>query len=106
MSGGGYSSSGMRKYFQIQNYSGNIKARVAIFNMNGREYIWWDYLRKVKRINETNIKWKQFKKYFKEKYLYDMYYDGKIREFHVLKIGENGYGRICKQILGADEICC
>ena len=26
---------GMRKYFQVQDYSGNMKARVAIFNLNG-----------------------------------------------------------------------
>ena len=78
---------GMKKYFQVQDYSGNMKERVAIFNMNGREYIWWAYLRKVKRINETNIKWKQFKKYFKPKYLFDGYYDEKIKEFHELKLG-------------------
>ena len=27
---------GMKKYFQVQDYSGNMKARVAIFNLNGR----------------------------------------------------------------------
>ena len=26
---------GMRKYFQVEDYSGNMKARVAIFNLNG-----------------------------------------------------------------------
>ena len=31
---------GMRKYFQVQDYSGNMKARVAIFNLTGRESIW------------------------------------------------------------------
>ena len=30
----------MKKYFQVQDYSGNVKARVTIFNMNGRESIW------------------------------------------------------------------
>ena len=56
---------GMKKYFQVQEYFGNMKARVAIFNMNGRAYIWWKHLRQVKKINEINIAWKKFKKYFK-----------------------------------------
>ena len=29
----------MKKYFQVQDYYGNMKARVAIFNLNGRESI-------------------------------------------------------------------
>ena len=56
---------GMRKYFQVQDYSGNMKARVAIFNLTKRESIWWEHFRKVKNINERNILWKQFQKYFK-----------------------------------------
>ena len=31
---------GMRKYFQVQDYSGNMKATVAIFNLIGRASIW------------------------------------------------------------------
>ena len=49
---------GMRKYFQVQDYSGNMKARVAIFNLTGRASIWWKHFRKVKNINERNIVWK------------------------------------------------
>ena len=30
---------GMRHYFQVQDYSGNMKARVSIFNLTGRESI-------------------------------------------------------------------
>ena len=32
--------------------------------------------------------WKQFKKYFKQKYLSDRYYDDKIKEFHEMKLGQ------------------
>ena len=56
---------GMKKYFQVQDYYGNMKARVAIFNLSGRASIWWEKLRKVKKINEKKIMWKKFKKYFK-----------------------------------------
>ena len=78
----------MKKYFQVQDYLGNMKARVVIFNMDGRESIWWEHLRQVKKINEKNIVWKQFKKYFKQKYLSDRYYDDKIKEFHELRLGQ------------------
>ena len=56
---------GIRKYFQVQDYSRNMKARVAIFNLIGRASIWWEQFRKVKKINERKIVWKQFQKYFK-----------------------------------------
>ena len=49
---------GMSKYFQVHDYSGNMKARVAIFNMNGRASIWWEQLRQVKKINDKKIVWK------------------------------------------------
>ena len=78
----------MMKYFQVQDYLGNMKARVAIFNLNVRASIWWDHLRKVKKINERKIVWKQFNKYFKQMYLSDRYYDGKIKELHELKLGQ------------------
>ena len=32
--------------------------------------------------------WNQFKKYFKEKYLYERYYDDNIKEFHELILGQ------------------
>ena len=46
---------GMRKYFQVQDYSENMKARVSIFNLTGRASIWWEHFRKVKNISERNI---------------------------------------------------
>ena len=42
----------------------------------------------VKKINERHIVWKQFQKYFKQKYLSNNYYDDKIKEFHELILGK------------------
>ena len=86
----------MRKYFQVQDYSGNMKSRVAIFNLTRRASIWWEHLRKIKKINERRIVWKQFEKYFKKKYLFDRYYDEKIKETHEVKIGTQEHGCICQ----------
>ena len=79
---------GIKKYFQVQDYSENSKARVAIFNLNGRASIWWEHLRQVKRISERTLKWKLFKNYFKQKYLSDRYYYDNIKEFHEMKLGQ------------------
>ena len=49
---------GIKKYFQVYDYSGNMKERVAIFNLNGRASIWWEHFKQVKRINERRLKWK------------------------------------------------
>ena len=65
-----------------------MNVRVAIFNLSGRASIWWEHHKQVKKINERNIVWKQFKKHFKQKYLTDRYYDDKIKEFHELKLGQ------------------
>ena len=62
---------GMRKYFQVQDYSRNMKARVSILNLTERASIWWEHFRQVKKVNERMIVRKQFRKYFKEKYLSD-----------------------------------
>ena len=43
---------GMRKYFQVHDYSGNMKDRVTIFNLTGRASIWWEHFRQVKRLIE------------------------------------------------------
>ena len=40
--------SGMRKYFQIYNYSNQLKARMAIYNLSGKADIWWQDLKRVK----------------------------------------------------------
>ena len=33
--------SGMKKYFQIYNYSNQLKARMTIYNLTRKEDIWW-----------------------------------------------------------------
>ena len=48
---------GINKYFQMRDYFGNIKARVAIFNLKGRASICWEHFKQVKRINERRLKW-------------------------------------------------
>ena len=44
--------SGMRKYFQIYNYSNQLKARMAIYNLSRKADIWRQDLKRVKGIRE------------------------------------------------------
>jgi len=33
---------GLRKFFELHNYTDNMKVRVAIFNLKGKADIWWE----------------------------------------------------------------
>ena len=77
----------MKKFFQIYNYSNQLKARMAIYNLTGKAYIWWQDLKRVKGIREKNINWSTFKKYFKKKFLSEQYYEERAKEFYELKLG-------------------
>jgi len=48
----------LKKYFRVHNYSKNLKARIAIFNLNGKAFIWWEDLKNVKGIHEKDLSWK------------------------------------------------
>ena len=77
----------MKKYFHIYNYSNQLKARMAIYNLTGKANIWWQDLKRVKGIREKNINWGTFKKYFKKKFLSEQYYEERAKEFYELKLG-------------------
>jgi hypothetical protein len=78
---------GMRKYFQLQNYSSHAEGRIAMYQLKGKSSMWWDKLVQVQHIREKDITWKEFKKYFEKKYLTKIYYDGKMKQFFELKLG-------------------
>ena len=65
----------MKKYFQIYNYSNQLKARMAIYNLSGKADIWWQDLKRVKGIKQKEVKWSIFKRYFKNKFLFEQYYE-------------------------------
>ena len=77
----------MKKYFQIYNYSNQLKSRMAIYNLIGKAYIWWQDPKRVKCIREKKFNWNTFKKYFKKKFLSEQYYEERAKEFYELKLG-------------------
>jgi len=66
---------GMRKFFRFQDYSENMKARVATFIPKGKADIWWEYVNNVTCIHEEDLTWSEFKRLFKKKYLLERYFD-------------------------------
>ena len=47
--------SGMKKYFHIYNYSDRLKARMAIYNLTGKDDIWWQDIKRVKNLKEKYL---------------------------------------------------
>jgi hypothetical protein len=59
----------LKKYFQIYNYSSNMKVRMTIYNLKGKASIWWKELKLAKVLKEKHMEWSDFHKYFKKQYL-------------------------------------
>eukprot|EP00253_Pinus_taeda_P015343 PITA_15343 len=78
----------MNKYFQLYEYDNNLKARLAIFQLQGKATLWWEEVKIVKGVTEQNITWVSFQRFFKERYLTERFYDEKAREFHDLRLGQ------------------
>lgn len=78
----------MNKYFQLYEYDHNLKARLAIFQLQGKATLWWEEVKIVKGVSERTITCEKFQKYFKERYLTKCFYDEKAREFHDLRLGQ------------------
>ena len=52
---------GLRRYFQLHNYSSNLEAKIFTYHLHAEVAMWWDQLKQVEHINENKITWKQFK---------------------------------------------
>jgi len=78
----------MNKYFQLYKYDFNLKARLPIVQLQGKATLWWEEVKTVHGVNEKNITWEKFYKFFKEKYLTERFYDEKENEFHDLHLGQ------------------
>jgi hypothetical protein len=61
---------------------------VATFNLNGKDSIWWEYLKNMKGVWKEDLSWKQFEKYFWKKYFSEKYFDEKDKDFYELKLGQ------------------
>ena len=54
---------------------------MAIYNLSGKADIWWQDLKRVKAIKEKEVNQSTFKRYFKNKFLSEQYYEERAKEF-------------------------
>jgi hypothetical protein len=52
---------GMRRYFQLHNYSSQTEEIISIYELKGKASMWWDQLVKVHH-NDEKITWRKLKK--------------------------------------------
>jgi len=78
---------GMKKLFELHDYTENMKAIITIFSLKGKEDIWREDVKWVRDIRIECLGWNEFKRLFKKKYLLERYYESKAKEFYVLKMG-------------------
>lgn len=69
----------MNKYFQSYKYDHNLKARLPIYQLQGKSTLWWEEVKTIRRVNEQNVTWEKFQKYFKETYLTEIFYEEKAK---------------------------
>jgi hypothetical protein len=43
--------------------------------------MWWDELKQAKHLDENRVSWRQFKGYFQDKYLFENYYERKMKSY-------------------------
>lgn len=41
---------GMKKFFELHDYTKNMKARISIFSLKGKADIWWEDVKRVRGI--------------------------------------------------------
>jgi len=77
----------MIKLFEPHEYTENMKTKIAIFSLKGKENIWWEDAKQVRDIKIEDLSWNEFKRLFRERYLLERYYDRKSKEFYDLEMG-------------------
>lgn len=65
----------MRKFFRFHDYSENMKAIIATFNLKGREVICCEDVKNVKGINDEDLIWNEFERLFRRKYPSERHYN-------------------------------
>ena len=78
----------MIKYFQVYECESNLRARLAIYQLQGKATLWGEETKMVHAIDEKMVTWEDFHLKFKNRYLNEPYYDEKEKEFHELRLGQ------------------
>ena len=77
----------MKNFFRLHDYSENMKGKITIFSLKGKENIWWKGVKCVRGIKVEELSWHEFERLFRKKYLSKRYYGRKAKELYDLKMG-------------------
>ena len=55
---------GMNNFFELHEYSDNMKVGIAIFSLRGKADIWWEDVRWVRHITTYGLSWHEFERLF------------------------------------------
>jgi hypothetical protein len=86
----------------LHNYSSQEEGRISIYHLKGKASMWWDQFVQVQQVDERNVTWREFKRYFQKKYLTKRYYDRKMKDLFELNLGSttiDEYERILLELL-------
>lgn len=75
----------MNKLFELHEYMNNMKDTITISILKGKEDIYWEDVKRVRDIRINDLSWREFKRFFRKKYLSERYYGSKENEFYELK---------------------
>ena len=64
-------------YFQVSTCDDNLRACLTIFQMSGKAALWLQEAKSMNNIQSNELSWKRSKKLFKNKYMFERYYDEK-----------------------------
>jgi len=65
----------MKKFFRLYEYLEIMKSKIDTFSLKGKEDMWWEDVKSVRRIGEEELLWDEFERLFKKKYFSKRYYD-------------------------------
>jgi hypothetical protein len=64
-----------------------------------KAYLWWELYNKEEKLNERRIEWKQFKRYFKHKYISKKFYLRRFHELQELKKGQKSIDELERKFI-------
>jgi hypothetical protein len=77
----------MKIYFELNDYPSRVDTIISTYDLQGKETMWWDQLKKYNHLDEKRISWRKFKGYFQDKYFFEHYYERNMEYLFELKLG-------------------
>ena len=77
----------MAIYFELCDYTSNMKVCMAIFQLKGRTLLWWKTLLPQLNMAVEDVSWELFEERFRERYLLEEFIERHLNEFNALRQG-------------------